>query len=128
MLKSTKNDSVNNNKNHEVKEENLQNMICNRRIEHAITATEVNNRFISKCTLDICPEKHNSIINSSEVHRNIFEAIKQMDDPTAIITQNNIRITNINTFSSEKEHKISFSDQRLCKITKRINILFTLES
>ena len=99
----------------------------NRHIEHAIIATVLNNRFIRKYALDIRPEKQNSVINSSKVYQNIFEAIKQMNETTSIISQDNIHITNSNTFSTAKEHNNAFPDQRLCKITKRMYISFTLE-
>ena len=78
-----------------VKDSNVQNTIYNRYIEHATTATVVNNRSTNKSTFKNRPEKQNSSINSSKVYRNIFEAIKHMDDTTAIVTLNNIRITNI---------------------------------
>ena len=51
-----------------------------------------------------------------------------MNETAAIITHDNIQITNINTFSNDKEPNTSFPDQRLCKVTKRIYISFTLES
>ena len=72
MLTNTKKDSINNKTNHEIKDDIVQNTICNRRIEHATTVTIVN----TKCTLDIRPEKQNSVISSSDVHHNIFVAIK----------------------------------------------------
>ena len=122
MITKTRNDSANNNIDHEVKDGNVQNKFYNHRIEHATTTTVVNNRFTTKCTLDILPEKQNLVINSSKVHRNIFEATKQMNNTAPTITQDNIRITNSITFPADKERKIS------CKITKRIHISFTLES
>ena len=112
-LINTRNESTNNNTDHEFKDGNEQKTICNRRIEHAITATVLNNIFTTKCTLDIRPEKPNSVINSSKVHKNIFEDIKQMDETIPIITQNNIRITNSNIFPIDKEHNTTFPDQRL---------------
>ena len=51
-----------------------------------------------------------------------------MNETSAIITQDNIRITNSNTFPKDKEHNNSFLDQRLCKVTKRMYIAFTLKS
>ena len=51
-----------------------------------------------------------------------------MDETTAIITHNNIRITNSNTFPNDKKYTTSFLDQRLCKVTKRMYISLTLES
>ena len=51
-----------------------------------------------------------------------------MNETAAIITHNNIQITNSNTFSNDKEPNTSFPDQRLCKVTKRMYISFTLES
>ena len=128
MLTKEKNGGINNNNDHEGKESNGKNTICNRRIEHATTATIQSNRYTTKCTLDIRPEKQNHVINSLEVHQKIFEAIQQMDETAAIITHDNIRITNINTFTNDKEHNTSFPDQRLCKVTKRMYISFTLES
>ena len=113
MMRNTSNDNVNNNTDHEVKDGNAQNTICNRRIEHTTTATVVNNISITEFTLDIRPGKQNSVINVSKVHRNIFEAIKQIDGTAMIITQDNIRITNSNTFPTDKVHTISFSEQRL---------------
>ena len=66
-------------------------------------------------------------MNSSKVHQNIFEAIKQIDETAVIITHDNIRIKNRNTFLKVKEHNNSFPDQRLCKVKKRMYISFTLE-
>ena len=107
---------------------NVKNTICNRRIEHAITATIENNRFATKCTLDIRPEKKNEPINAAKVHKKIFEAIKQTDDTAVIVTLNKTRNTNSNTFPTDDEHQTLFPNQRLCKITKRMYISFTLES
>ena len=61
--------------------------------------------------MDICPEKWNSVINSSKVYRNIFEAIQKMDVSVVIITQKETRITNINTFPTDKDHNIVFPNQ-----------------
>ena len=102
--------------------------ICNRRIEHATIKMIENNIYTTKCTLDIRPEKQNHVINSSEVYQHIFESIKKMDETAAIITHDNIRITNSNTFTNDKEHNTSFPNQKLCKGTKRMYISFTLES
>ena len=63
MLKNTKNDNVNINTEPEVLSDNEQNTIYNRRVEHATTATVLNNRFTTKCTLDFRPVKPNSAIN-----------------------------------------------------------------
>ena len=57
MLTKGKIESSNNNKEHEDQDVNVKNTICNRRIEHATTATVENNRFTTKCTLDIRSEK-----------------------------------------------------------------------
>ena len=51
-----------------------------------------------------------------------------MDETTPIITQENIRITNNNTFPTDKEHDIAFPDHPIWKTTKRMYISFTLES
>ena len=51
-----------------------------------------------------------------------------MDESATIITHDNTRITNSNTFPTDKEHNIAFPDQRICNITKRVYISFTLES
>ena len=103
-------------------------MTYNRRIEHATIATVTNNRFTTKFTLDIRPEKPNSIINSAKIHQQIFEAIKKMDESVTIITHDNNRITNSNTFPTDEEHNNVFPDQRTCHVTKRVYISFTLES
>ena len=76
-LTKGKNESFNNNKEHEGQDDNVKNTICNRRIEHATTATIENNRFTTKCTLDIRPEKKNEPINAAKVHQKIFESIKK---------------------------------------------------
>ena len=52
-----KNESDNNNTELEGQDGNGKNTIYNRRIEHATIATIDNNRFTTKCTLDIRPEK-----------------------------------------------------------------------
>ena len=62
---NTRNYSVNNNTDHEVKDDNGQNTIYNHRIEHSTTATVINKRFTTKYALDIRSEKHNSVINLS---------------------------------------------------------------
>ena len=67
---------------------------------------------------------HKFIQNPSK----IFEAIKNIDESVAIITHENKRITNSNTFPTDNEHNITFPNQRICKITKRVYISFTLES
>ena len=113
MLTKETNESVNNNKEHEGQNDNVKNTICNRHIEHATIATIENNRFTTKCTLDIRPVKKNEPINAAKVHQKIFEAIKQTDDTAVIITPNNTRITNSNTFPTDEEHQTLFPDQRL---------------
>ena len=120
--KNNKNDNGNNNTAPNISTGNDKNMVYNRRIAHATTATVINNRFTTKCTLDIRPEKPNSIINSSKIHQKIFEAIKHIDESVAIITHENKRITNSNTFPTDNKDKIIFPDQRICKITKRVYI------
>ena len=80
MLTREKNKSSNNNKEHERQYVNVENTICNRHIEHATTATIENNRYTTKCTLDIRPENKNEPINAAKVHKRIFEAIKQTDE------------------------------------------------
>ena len=97
MLAKGKNESINNKNDHEGKEGNGKNIICNCRIEYATTATIENNRYTTKCTLDIRPEKQNHVIISSKVHQNMFEAIKQMDETAVIIKHDSIRIINSNT-------------------------------
>ena len=116
------------NKDHEGRDGNGKNTIYNRRIEHATTAMIDNNRFATKYTLDIRPEKKNQSINSPKVHQRIFEAIKQIDETTTTITRNKTRITNNNTFPTDEEHQTLFPDKRLCKVTKRMYISFTLKS
>ena len=74
MLTKGKNESFNNNKENEGQDDNVKNTICNRLIEHATTATIENNRFTTKCTLGIRPEKKNAPINAAKVHKKIFEA------------------------------------------------------
>ena len=88
MLTKGKNESYNNNKENKDQDGNVKNTICNRCIEHATTPTIENNRFTTKCILDIRPEKKNQPINSSKVHQRIFEAIKQTDETAVIITIN----------------------------------------
>ena len=66
MLKKGKIESVNNNKEHEGQDDNAKKTIQKRRIEHATTATIENNRFTTKCTLDIRPEKKNDQINAAK--------------------------------------------------------------
>ena len=107
---------------------NDKNIVYNRSIEDATIVTVTNNRFITKCTLDIRPEKPNSVINSAKIHQTIFGTIKNMDDSATIITHDNTRITDSNIFPTDKEYNIAFSDQRLCNTTKRVYISFTLES
>ena len=51
-----------------------------------------------------------------------------MNKISVIITHENPRITNINTFSTDNEYNKSFPDQILYKVTKRMYISFTLES
>ena len=116
MLTNGKNGCINNEHDLDGKDGNDQNTICNRLIDYATTATIVNNIFTTKYTLDIRPEKYNHVINSSKVHQNIFEEIKQMDKTAAIITHDNTHITNNNNFSTDNEHNTSFPDQRLCKV------------
>ena len=111
-----------------VKDSTVQNTMYNRRIDHTTTVIAVNNRFVTKCTLDIQLEKKDSVINSPNVYRNIFDEIKQMDDTTAIITQYNLRITNSNKIPIDKDYKTLFPDQGLCTITKRMYVPSTLES
>ena len=128
MITKGKNESSNKNKDHEGQDLNVKNTICNRHIEHATTTTIEINRFTTKRTLDIRPENKNEPINTAKVHKRIFEAIKQTDETAVIITLNKTRITNSNTFSTDEELQTLFPDQRLCKITKRMYISFTLES
>ena len=72
MLTKGKNESDNNNTETEGQDGNDKNTIYNRRIEHATTATIDNNRFTTKCTLDIRPEKKNEPINSPKIHQFLF--------------------------------------------------------
>ena len=51
-----------------------------------------------------------------------------MDESATIVTHENEKITNSNTFPTDNKHNITFPDQRICKITKRVYISFTLES
>ena len=102
--------------------------IYNRRIEHTTTTTDINNRFTTKCTLDIRPGKPNSIINSPKIHQKIFEGTKNMDESATIITHENKRTTNSNTFPTDNKHNITFPDKRICDITKRVYIYFAMES
>ena len=69
ILTKKKDESSNNNKKHEGQDVNVKNTICNRRIEHVTTITIENNRFTTKCTLDIRPEKKNEPINAAKVHK-----------------------------------------------------------
>ena len=64
-----KNDNININTDPVFPIGNDQNTVYNRRIEYATTATVINNRFTTKFTLDIRPEKPNSTINSSKIHQ-----------------------------------------------------------
>ena len=50
-----------------VKNDTVLNPILNCRIAHATTAIVVNNWYTTKCTLDIQPEKQDSVINPSQV-------------------------------------------------------------
>ena len=68
-LKNMENDNVNINTDLDKSTGNDKNPVHIRRIKHATTATVTNNRFTTKCTLDIRPEKPNSVINSSKIHR-----------------------------------------------------------
>ena len=61
MLTKRENESNNNNKEHGFQDNISKYTIYYRRIEHATTATIDNNRFTTKCTLDIRPEKKKSI-------------------------------------------------------------------
>ena len=51
-----------------------------------------------------------------------------MDESATIITHDNNRITNSNTFPTDEEHNNAFPDQRTYYVTKRVYISFTLES
>ena len=86
MLTKGKNESINNINKHERQDNIGKNTTCNRRIEHATTATIDNNRFTPKYTLDIRQEKQNLAVNPSNVHQRIFEAINQIDATAVIIT------------------------------------------
>ena len=84
-----------------VKDGTVQNTICNRRIEH-ITTTAVKIIDSRRKHPDIRPDKRDSVINSPNVHHKIFDAIKQMDNPALIITQDNIHIINSNKIPTNK--------------------------
>ena len=58
----------------------------NRLIEYATIDTVTSSRFTTKCTLDIHPEKPNSVINLAKIHQIIFEAIKNMEYSATINT------------------------------------------
>ena len=58
----------------------------------------------------------------------IFKAIKNMNESATIVTHENTRITNSNTFPTDNKNNTTFLDQRICKITKRVYIYFSLES
>ena len=62
MIINKRNDSVNNT-DHEVKDDNVQNTIYNRRIDHTTTAKVVNDIFFTKYTLDNRQEEQNSVIS-----------------------------------------------------------------
>ena len=62
MIINKRNDSVNNT-DHEVKDDNVQNTIYNRRIDHTTTAKVVNDIFFTKYTLDTRQEEQNSVIS-----------------------------------------------------------------
>ena len=78
---NNKNENGNNNIDSNISTNNDKNTVYNCRIEHATIATVTNNRFTTKCTIDIRPEKPNSIINSTKIHQQIFEAIKKWMSP-----------------------------------------------
>ena len=101
---NNKNDNGNNNTDPIISNNNDKNTVYNRRIEHITIVTVINNRFTTKYTLNIRPEKLNSVINSTKIRQQIFEVIKNMEESAAIIIHYNTRITNGNTFPIDKEH------------------------
>ena len=92
-----------------------------------ITAIVDKDRFTSLCTPDIRSEKKKSKIDPTLVHKRIFDAIKAIDDTTAIITPDN-RITHSKDIPSGAEYEQMFPDIRTDHITKRMYLSFTLES
>ena len=106
----------------------IQSPICNCRIEHATTAIVVTNRYITNCTSDIRPEKLDSVINPSQVHRRIFDAIKRIDETIVIITLDDTHINHIKDIRVGKGCNTTFYDRRLCNITKITHFSFVIES
>ena len=51
-----------------------------------------------------------------------------MDDSAAIIIHDKTRITQSNKFPTDKEHNNAFPNKRICYMTKRVYLSFTLES
>ena len=93
-----------------------------------MTTTTVNNDpFTSLYTLDICPEKKESKIDSALAHKRIFDAIRVIDYTATIITTDH-RIDHSKDILSGAEYEKTFHDVRTDHITKRMYLSFTLES
>ena len=73
------------------------------------------------------PQEEKSKIDPALVHKRIFDAIRAIDETTAIITPGN-RITHSKDITSGAEYEQMFPDIRTDHITKRMYLSFTLES
>ena len=74
MFKINKNDKGNTNTDPNIFTGNDKNTVYNRRIEHTTIATITNNRFTTKCTLNIYPKNLNSVIKSTKIHKKNLKA------------------------------------------------------
>ena len=93
-----------------VKDGNPQSQIQQRCIEHATTATVDNDRYITICTLEIRPPRDDTVIAINTIHRQIFDAIKEIDESAAIISLDQTRITHGKDMPTEKDYKTVFTD------------------
>ena len=110
-----------------VKDGTPQSQIHERRIEHVTTATIDNDRYTTICTLEIRPAKDDTATATDTIHRQIFDAIKELDDSAVIISLNQLRITHGKDILIEREYKTVFKDWRKCNVIKREYVSFKLE-
>ena len=105
-----------------------QSQIQQRRIENATTATVNNDRYTTICTLELRPPKDDTVTATNTIHRRIFDAIKEIDDTTVIITLDQTRINHGKYMPTKQEYKTVFTDWRKCQVAKRKYVSFQLES
>ena len=124
MTKSLESPSARNS----IKDNTSQSQFYQHRIEHATTITIVNDRYTTTCTLQIRPIKDETVTSTQTIHSRIFDAIKEIEDSTVIISLDQKHIHHDKDMPKEEDNTKVFKNWRMCNATKRKYVSIKLES